>query len=132
MPPEMTRPVKEVFDAYTGPIRDSLLKLRSLVFEVASETDGVGPLTESLKWGQPSYSAEQTGSGTAVRLHNFESDKVAVFVNCQTSLIETFRGLCPELNYSKNRAIVLTPEEPLPIRELALFIEMAFTYKLSR
>ena len=47
--------VKAVFDGYPEPIRSKLMALRSMIFETARRTDGVGDIEETLKWGQPSY-----------------------------------------------------------------------------
>src|SRR5437763_1442754 len=60
--------VAALFKAYPTGIRAKLMALRDLVFDVAAKTEGVGRLTETLKWGQPSYLTEETGSGTTVRI----------------------------------------------------------------
>lgn len=60
--------VAAVFKAYPAALRQKLLELRALVFEVAAVSDGVGRLTETLKWGQPSYLLEETKSGTTIRI----------------------------------------------------------------
>ncbi len=57
--------VAAVFKAYPPAVRTRLMALREMMFDVAAATPGVGKLTETLKWGQPSYSTEETGS----RLH---------------------------------------------------------------
>ena len=57
-----------VFKAYPPAMRSDLMKLREMMFEVAAATPGVGKLTETLKWGQPSYLTEETGSGSTVRI----------------------------------------------------------------
>ncbi|MEN3931211.1 DUF1801 domain-containing protein [Microvirga sp. W0021] len=124
--------VEAVFNAYPQQFRKALLALREIIFEVAAETEGVGPLSEVLKWSQPSYLTEKTGSGTTVRLDRFGDSSVAVFFHCQTTLVETFRELFPELKYEKNRAIVLDPVKALPADVLAICIKMALTYKLKR
>lgn len=59
--------VASVFRSYPAALRPMLLALRELILDVAARTDGVGPLTETLKWGQPSYLTAETGSGTTVR-----------------------------------------------------------------
>ena len=41
--------------------------LRSLLVEVAEDLC-VGPLTETLKWGEPAYLTEVTKAGTTVRI----------------------------------------------------------------
>ena len=45
--------VEAVFDAYPEPARGRLMALRRLILETAAATEGVGPLEETLKWGQP-------------------------------------------------------------------------------
>jgi hypothetical protein len=47
--------VAEVFKRYPQHIRQKLLFLRQLVLDTASETEGVGIVEETLKWGEPSY-----------------------------------------------------------------------------
>lgn len=126
----MSPSVQEVFRSYPLEYRGPLLLLRALIVDVAHNTPGVGSLSESLSWGQPSYRAAQPKAGTAVRLGRHESASIALFVPCQTSLIGEFRGLFPELNYSKNRAIVLDPRDDVPQTELAVCIERALSYRL--
>ncbi|MDX7987277.1 DUF1801 domain-containing protein [Xenorhabdus sp. 12] len=124
--------VRSVFEHYPERYQKPLLAMRELIFEVASKTKGVGLITETLKWGQPSYLTLETRSGTTIRLDRFGDSHVALFFHCQTTLIDTFRTLFPELTYSKNRAIVLEPESDLPANELEMCIEMALSYKLKK
>jgi hypothetical protein len=44
--------VKKVFDGFSPALRKKLMGLRQLIFDVASDTEGVGEITETLKWGQ--------------------------------------------------------------------------------
>ena len=53
-----------VLSGYPAALRDALLELRALILEVALETEAVGRLEETLKWGQPSYLTPATKSGT--------------------------------------------------------------------
>ncbi|EJD6398710.1 DUF1801 domain-containing protein [Providencia rettgeri] len=122
--------VNLVFGSYPIQYQKVLLMIRELIFRTAAENKKVGTITETLKWGQPSYQTIETGSGTTIRIGRFNQSSVALFVHCQTTLIDSFRTLFPELNYSKNRAIILDINEALPIKELAISIEMALTYKL--
>ncbi|REF27963.1 uncharacterized protein DUF1801 [Xenorhabdus cabanillasii] len=124
--------VYSVFNNYPERYQKILLTIRELIFDVASETAGVGLITETLKWGQPSYLTLETGSGTTIRLDRFGHSHVAIFFHCQTTLVDTFKTLFPELIYSKNRAIVLDPEDDLPTNELSICIEMSLTYKLRK
>lgn len=115
------------FAAYPAMTRERLLALRTLVLEVAAETPGVGRIEETLKWGQPSYLTPETGSGTTVRIDAHPAGGVALFVHCQTKLVETFRGLYPVLDYEGERAVVLGDG---PVDEAALrhCVALALTY----
>ncbi len=125
--------VESVFDNYLMPERKALLQMRNLVFETAKQTDGVGPLTEALRWGQPSYITEQTGAGSLVRMDCFDGGKIALFFYCQTTLVETYRNMFPDIfSYSKNQAIVINPTEPLAADELQTCLALALTYKLNK
>lgn len=99
--------VAEKFESYASATRQQVLALRRLVLEAAAATPGVGRIEETLKWGQPSYLTPETGSGTTVRIDAYPGGGVAMFVNCQTDLVETYRSLYPELEYEGVRAIVM-------------------------
>ena len=61
------------------------------------KTAGVGKLTETLKWGQPSYLTEETGSGTTVRIDRLKAgDGYAIYFHCQSGLVGQFRELYPD------------------------------------
>ncbi len=123
--------VKAVLDAYPETIRDRLLELRGIIFDVASTTDGVGPLEETLKWGEPAYLTRKTGSGSTIRIAPVrKSDsKFAVYFNCKTSLLDRFRELYPEqFQFDGNRALVFAISDDLPIDPLKHCIALALTY----
>lgn len=122
--------VQAAFDAFAPAQRDCLLAVRGLVLGVAESNPSVGPLTETLKWGQPAYLPEATRSGTTVRLGRFDARHVALLVHCQTTLVQTWREQFPELTFSGTRAVVLDPTGELPAAALEQCIELAFTYKL--
>lgn len=124
--------VLSVIEGYPDKIRDRLLEIRELVHQVANEREEIGPLTETLKWSQPSFLTEASGSGTTVRMDKHTDNEIAIFFHCQTTLVETFRDLLPELKYSKNRAIIFNANEPLPVGEIKMCLEMALTYKLDK
>lgn len=125
--------VQNMFKSYPVEYREPLLKIRKLIYSVASKNPEVGELEESLKWGQPTYSTVKTKSGSPIRLDRFEEDKIAIFLHCQTSLVESFRTLLHDkLKFSKNRAIVIDPKKEIQTNELAVCIEMALTYHLKK
>lgn len=122
-------PPLALFDAYRGPVRERLLELRALILEVAAGTEGVGPLEEALRWGEPAYLTTASQSGSTIRLNAVGEDRCALYFNCKTRLLDTFRGLYPNLmTYEGDRAILLGVDEPLPREALAHCIALALTY----
>ncbi|WP_332688201.1 DUF1801 domain-containing protein [Devosia sp.] len=105
----MNQTVAAVFDGYPEPLREQLLALRQLIQDTAAATDGVGPLEETLKWGQVSYLTSQSGSGTTVRIGTDKATgQPAIYVNCQTDLLSRYRTLYPDaFRYDGNRGVVL-------------------------
>ncbi|WP_199914481.1 DUF1801 domain-containing protein [Aminobacter sp. MSH1] len=130
-PPPVPRTIMEALSRHPEAVRARLLDIRSLIFEVAAESEGVGPLTETLKWGEPAYLTEASGSGSTVRLGAPRSfpDKCAVFFNCNTTLLETFRShLGGELEFEGNRAVIVPAEAAVPEAALAFCLRAALTY----
>jgi hypothetical protein len=131
----MPADVAAAFSAFPDRVRARLLETRDLIFETAADIEGVGPLKEMLKWGEPAYLTEATGSGSTIRLGWFRSSEreCAVLFNCRTTLVVDFRGRFPDVfAYEKNRAILLDPREPLPKAPLCSCLGMALTYHQRR
>jgi hypothetical protein len=131
MPAEVTA----VFSTFPTIVRTRLLEVRELIFETAAAIESVGPLTETLKWGEPAYLTQATGSGSTIRLGWLRSSEraCAVLFNCRTTLIDDFRSQFPDVfAYEKNRAILLDAREPLPEAPLRSCLGMALTYHRRR
>jgi Domain of unknown function (DU1801) len=131
LPPE----IAAVFAAYPAPTRAKLLALRQLVLDTAAATPGVGELTETLKWGQPSYVTAQTKSGSTVRIDALKSPAVgyAMYFHCQTTLVDGFKEMFGgQFRYGGNRALLFNPNDKLPRAELAHCIAAALTYQLRK
>lgn len=126
--------VAAVFAAYPAASRKRLLALRELVFDVAARTDGVGPLTETLKWGQPSYLTLETRSGTTVRIDRLKTgDGYAIYFHCQSGLVPKFRELYPDtFRFEGKRALTFEPGDRLPLRALRHCIALALTHHLRK
>ncbi|WP_027835100.1 DUF1801 domain-containing protein [Maritalea myrionectae] len=124
--------VRANFEAIAEPARDRLFELRSLILEVAADLPQTGGLEETLKWGEPSYLPRKKCVGTTVRIGPSKLKDYAVFVHCQTTLIDDFRHMFPdEFHYEGNRGIHFSVDEPLPEDQLRLFIANALTYHLK-
>lgn len=127
--------VAEALSRYPKPVRARLLELREKIFAVATETEGVGPLTETLKWGEPAYLTEARKSGTTIRLGTIKSapDKCAVLFNCKTTLVETFRtNFADDFAFEGNRALIVPTTGVLPQKPLMLCLRAALTYHRRR
>ncbi|SHH70208.1 protein of unknown function (DU1801) [Massilia sp. CF038] len=101
--------VKAIFDGMPAPARARLLQLRALIFTTAAALEHVGPLQETLKWGEPAYLTAVSKSGSTIRLgwNSKMPARYALYFNCQTDLIASFRLALPdEFHYEGNRAIV--------------------------
>ncbi|MCZ6861937.1 MAG: DUF1801 domain-containing protein, partial [Alphaproteobacteria bacterium] len=116
-----------------------LMRLRGLILEAASTTQGVGNLEETLKWGQPSYLTTETKAGSTIRIDKIKSgdrqyaQQYAMYFHCQTTLVSTFRELYPdEFSFEANRAIIFSEEEELPEDALRHCIALALTYHLNK
>ena len=127
----MPADVAAALSAFPEQVRARLLEVRDLIFETADAIEGVGPLMETLKWGEPAYLTEATGSGSTIRLGWFRSSEreCAVLFNCRTTLVDDFRERFPNVfTYEKNRAILLDAREPLLKAPLSVCLGMALTY----
>ena len=127
--------VAAVFEAYPKEVKPKLMFLRQLIFDVASRTDGVGELEETLKWGQPSYLTAQTKSGSLVRIDQIKAQegKYAMFFHCQTTLVDTFKEMYRgQFEFGGNRSIIFNTNDKVPVDELSQCISMALTYHLNK
>lgn len=112
-----------------------MVYLRQLILDVAANVDGVGELEETLKWGEPSYLTSTSKSGTTIRIDwkSKSPQYYALYINCNTTLVDTFRSLFPnELRCEGNRAIVFDVGQPLPEQALRVCIALALRYHLDK
>ena len=128
--------VAEVFAVVPEAPRERLLELRSLIFEVAQNTPQVGTIEETLRWGEPSYIPSETKSGTTLRIHwkARNPEYCALYVPCQTTLLDSFRTLHKEvpeqpLVFEGRRAVLFLTNAPFPRSALADCIRLTLTYR---
>lgn len=129
--PEMSERVTTAMSGWPGPAQTKFSDLRQIAFQTAARLPETGGLTETLKWGEPSYAPIKARTGTAIRLawKSKSPTAISLFVNCQTSLIETWREQFPALTYIGNREIRLSLDTPIP-GEITSCIAHALTYRL--
>lgn len=124
---------QSALDEFPPELQKALLSLRSLILETASENASIGPLEETLKWGEPAYLTTATKSGTTVRInrHKKSDTQYAFYVNCRTDLVERYKELYDDvLNFDGSRAVVFNINAELPTDAVKHCIAMAFTYHL--
>ena len=128
------RAVAAVFKAYPADLRRRLMSLRELVFETAAHIEGVGALSETLKWGQPSFLTTETGSGTTVRIDRLKKgDGYAIYFHCQSGLVGQFKELYPDtFRYEGKRAIVFDAKDRVPVKALRHCIGLALTHHMRK
>ncbi|WP_137664222.1 DUF1801 domain-containing protein [Enterococcus hulanensis] len=119
--------IQAFYPNYSPAEKQKLTELQALIHEVADES--AIEILESAKWGQLSFEALK---GTPIRIDKFSDSQIGFFVHCQTNLIETWRSLFSDtLSFSKNRAILLDLDQPLPEEVLKICIDQAFNYHLK-
>ncbi len=119
--------VRGVFESYPKLMQEKLLELRQLILQCASEM-GVTDICETLKWGEPSYTAKY-GSTIRIAWKPATPTNYYLYFNCQTKLIDTFRELYgDELLFQANRAIVLSETDVVAKELLTSCIRLALNY----
>lgn len=109
--------IAETLAAWPKLAIDRFHQIREIVFVVATR-DEVGPLVETLKWGQPSWLPAKPRVGTTLRCNWTQArpDHLSLFVNCQTDLLETVKTIYPkDFDYDGKRALHMDLRVPLPM-----------------
>jgi hypothetical protein len=81
--------VKQKLESYPKEIEALLNNIRNLIFSVAKQ-DGISDITETLKWGEPSY-ISKIGSTIRFDWKAKHPDQYCIYFNCKTLLVETFK-----------------------------------------
>ncbi len=119
--------VQKKLSKYPENIQSLLFRVREAILLVAQELD-ITDLQETLKWNEPSYLAER---GSTIRFDWKEKypQQIAIYFNCKTSLVETFKELYGDrLNFEGNRAIVFDINEPVLWPELKHCVALSLRY----
>lgn len=132
MSPFASPEVEARFDGYPPEARTALLQLRAWVYETAAALPEVDGIEESLKWGEPAY-RPRNGAGTTVRMDYKPPDRYALYVPCQTTLVDDLRAALGDvLEFEGKRAIVFALEGPPPEGPVRACLEAALTYHARR
>ena len=120
--------VADTFRSYPEDMRRKLMFLRQLVIDVVSDTADIGDLKETLKWGEPSYLVKG-GSTVRIGLKKSRPEYYAMYFNCNTKLVDTFKEIYPEsFNFEGNRAIVFHRDDSVPSQALKHCVALSLQY----
>lgn len=124
--------IAAAIDQHPPDVAGRLHDLRALIHDVAASTDGCGTLSESLKWGQPSFQALRPKSGTPLRIGAPKTGGVALYAHCQTTVISQARDIFSDaFRFDGNRAILLPLTGDWAEGPLRHVIRSALTYRLK-
>jgi Domain of unknown function (DU1801) len=120
--------VAEKFSQYPTLIQLKLLFLRQLILEMRLDKGHFISIEETLKWGEPSYLAQQ-GSTIRMDWKSAKPEQYALYFNCKTKLIDTFKALYgDQLRFEGNRAIIFDLRDEIPVDVLKHCIFLSLTY----
>ncbi|MFK8054468.1 MAG: DUF1801 domain-containing protein [Woeseiaceae bacterium] len=120
--------VNKQFQNYPPAIRSKLVSLRELLMEVIQDTPGIEGFEETLKWGEPSYLVKG-GSTVRIGWQRKQPEHYAMYFNCNTILVDTFKELYVGLfTFEANRAIVFHQDDVVPATALKHCISLALRY----
>ena len=127
----MPQAVRAAFDAMPAALRPCFADLRARILRVAAETARIGPIKESLKWGEPAY-RPLSGAGSTVRLAlpKVAPDRCGVYFVCSTGLVDEFRARFPDLVCEGNSIVLIDPDAPVP-DALDICLHRALSYHLK-
>lgn len=131
--PKLAADLSTKFACYPDDARSARMTIRGWIFELAANIP-IGMITETLKWGEPAW-ITPSGSGTTIRADwkPKAPDRIAIYVNCQTDLIDRVRShFDGVLECQGNRAILLALDRPFPEEAIKTVLGWALTYHQDR
>ncbi|MCK0149665.1 DUF1801 domain-containing protein [Marivita sp. S6314] len=124
--------VEAALAAHPEDVQGALRALREMILDVAANTDGVGPITETLKWGQPSFEAMSPKTGTPLRIGVPKTGGVALYTHCQTTVMSQARDVFSDsFDFDGNRAVLLPTDGAWPDAALRQIMRSALTYRIK-
>jgi Domain of unknown function (DU1801) len=133
MEPFQDPAVAAIFDAFPTNVRQKALEVRACIFDIAKANPKIGKIHETLKWGEPAYSTNDTKSGSTIRLNKKKgaANKLALYFICKTTLVDEFKMIFGDtFIYEGNRALILDADSELPKDAIKTCLEIALTYQL--
>lgn len=96
--------------------------------QTADEMEEVNEITETLKWGEPSF-VTKYGSTLRIDWKEKSPDQYAMYFQCSSRLIHTFRLVFDGIfQFEGKRAIIFNLNDNIPVQELKECIKAALRY----
>jgi hypothetical protein len=122
--------VRAAFEAFPRRVQLQMKRLRRLILDVAHDDPHIGELTETLRWGEPAYIPNASGSLVRLGWKSRTPEEVLLLFHCQTSLVSDFRARFGDtLQFQKDRAIILPVDSRIDEPIIRTCVHHAFTYK---
>ncbi|MDF1728146.1 MAG: hypothetical protein P1U53_10410 [Sulfitobacter sp.] len=132
--PPMPAALADLIATWPAPAQGMARACRALFLSRAEARD-IGPLEESLKWGQPAWRPVKPRTGSTLRLMWLEAqpDRLSLYVDCKTDIAARMRSLYPDLPFNDGqRRIDLDLTKALPEQAVAHLADMTLCYHLAR
>lgn len=121
--------VEALLDAADPDIAAGITRLRRMIYEVAASDPKIGPVQETVKWGQPAYLARK---GTTLRLGQPKGGGFGLYVHCQSRVIPEFRDLFPDHDrFDGTRGVVFRAADEICSERHGWLIHRALGYHLK-
>ncbi|WP_299148508.1 hypothetical protein [uncultured Tateyamaria sp.] len=108
--------------------------MRALFLDVAAQAD-IGPLEESLKWGQPAWRPRKPRTGSTLRLDwsRAAPDRLMAYVDCKTDLADQMAARFPcAFHNDGRRSLGFDLDTDLPTDAVRQLAHLTFTYHLTK
>ena len=118
---------------WSAPAQTQLQTFRMLFHDVAATAD-IGPLDESLKWGQPAWRPRAPRTGSTLRLNWSAADpaRITAYVDCKTDLAAQMHLRFPDLpGNDGRRALSFNLSDP-NTEALWQLAHLTFTYHRAK
>ncbi|MFK7835058.1 MAG: hypothetical protein AB8B60_02450 [Sulfitobacter sp.] len=128
------KPLLNAIALWSEPAQAALWTCRTLFHEIAEEND-LGPLDETLKWGQPSWRPTRPRTGSTLRMgwSAAHPDRLSFFVDCKTDLASRMRDMYPDLPQNDGRRqLGIDLGKDLPLQAVSHMAQMTLAYHLRK
>lgn len=128
--PALAKPLESVVSQWPQQAQLRFHCLRRIIHDTAAINPEVAPLSEELKWGEPSF-LTKTGTTLRIAWKPRTPEEIGLFVICRTDLLDQVRSLYGEaFRYEGTRALYLPLSDPIPSDAVSYLALRTQTYRL--